>query len=110
MPDIQFCFLLLSLQSSWQAARDGGDSKEPGVVILILLTWFKFFGIQQVRTVLCHSNVKFAIEFEQDNAISFLDILVTGNQNNTDFHDIHLPKETFHRSLHEVGFLHSTKV
>ena len=26
------------------------------------------------------------------------------------FYDIHLPKEDFHRSLHEMGFLHSTKV
>ena len=31
----------------------------------------------------CHSNIKFTIEFEQNNAIPFLGILVTRNQNNT---------------------------
>ena len=31
----------------------------------------------------CHSNIKFTIEFKQNNAIPFLDILVTPNQNNT---------------------------
>ena len=30
----------------------------------------------------CHSNIKFTIEFEQNNAIPFLDILVTRIQNN----------------------------
>ena len=30
----------------------------------------------------CHSNIKCAIEFEQNNAILFLDILVTRSQNN----------------------------
>ena len=30
----------------------------------------------------CHRNIKFTIEFEQNNAIPFLDILVTRNQNN----------------------------
>ena len=30
----------------------------------------------------CHSNIKFTIEFEHNNAIPFLDILVTRNQNN----------------------------
>ena len=29
----------------------------------------------------CHSNIKFTIEFEQNNAIPFLDILITRNQN-----------------------------
>ena len=29
----------------------------------------------------CHSNIKFTIEFEQNNAIRFLDILVTRIQN-----------------------------
>ena len=40
----------------------------------------------------------------------FLDIPVTRNQNNTLINDIHLPKENFHRSLHKMGFLHSSKV
>ena len=31
----------------------------------------------------CHSNIKFTIESEQNNAIPFLDILITRNQNNT---------------------------
>ena len=31
----------------------------------------------------CHSNIKFTIEFEQNNAIPFLDILITRNQNST---------------------------
>ena len=31
----------------------------------------------------CHSSIKFTIEFEQDNAIPCLDILVTRNQNTT---------------------------
>ena len=31
----------------------------------------------------CHSNIKFTIELEQNNAIPFLGILVTRNQNNT---------------------------
>ncbi|XP_068757563.1 uncharacterized protein [Montipora capricornis] len=30
----------------------------------------------------CHRNIKFTIEFEHNNAIPFLDILVTPNQNN----------------------------
>ena len=30
----------------------------------------------------CHRNIKFTIEFEHNNAIPFLDILVTRNQNN----------------------------
>ena len=31
----------------------------------------------------CHNNIKTTIEFEQNNAIPFSDILVTRNQNNT---------------------------
>ena len=42
----------------------------------------------------CHSNVKFTIEFEQNNAIPFLDILVTRNQNNTFMTSIYR-KKTF---------------
>ena len=51
-----------------------------------------------------HSNIKFTIEFEQSNAISCHTL------SKQHFHDIHLPKENFHRSLHEMGFLHSTTV
>ena len=47
----------------------------------------------------CHSNIKFTIEFEQNNAIPFLDILITVIK--TTLHEIHLSKENFHRSLHE---------
>jgi len=42
----------------------------------------------------CHSNIKFTIEFEQDNAIPFLDILVARNQNNTFMTSIYR-KKTF---------------
>ena len=43
----------------------------------------------------CHSNIKFNIdEFEQSNAIPFLDILVTRNQKNTFMITIHR-KKTF---------------
>ena len=42
----------------------------------------------------CHSNVKFTIEFEQNNAIPFLDILITRNQNNTFMTSIYR-KKTF---------------
>ena len=42
----------------------------------------------------CHRNIKFTIEFEQNNAIQFLDILVTRNQNNTFMTSIHR-KKTF---------------
>ena len=42
----------------------------------------------------CHSNIKFTIEFEQNNTIPFLDILVTRNQNNTFMTSIYR-KQTF---------------
>ena len=51
----------------------------------------------------CHS-----IEFEQDNVTPSLDILVTSNQKNTFMTSIY-QKENFHRSLHEMGFVHSIK-
>ena len=41
----------------------------------------------------CHSNIKFTIEFEQNNAIPFLDILVTRNQNNTFITSIYRKKK-----------------
>ena len=47
----------------------------------------------------CHSNIKFTIEFEQNDAIPFLDFLITRIKSKQHFHDIHLPKENFHRSL-----------
>ena len=42
----------------------------------------------------CHSNIKFTIEFEQNHAIPFLDILVTRNQSNTFMTSIYR-KKTF---------------
>ena len=42
----------------------------------------------------CHSNIKFTIEFEQNNAIPFLDILITRNQNSTFMTSIYR-KKTF---------------
>ena len=42
----------------------------------------------------CHSNIKFTIEFEQNNAIPFLDILVTRIQNNAFMTSIYR-KKTF---------------
>ena len=42
----------------------------------------------------CHSNIKFTIEFEQNNAILFLDILITRNQNSTFMTSIYR-KKTF---------------
>ena len=42
----------------------------------------------------CRSNIKFTIEFEQNNAIPFLDILVTRNQNNAFMTSIYR-KKTF---------------
>ena len=42
----------------------------------------------------CHSDIKFIIEFEQDNAIPFTDILVTRYQNNTFMTSIYR-KKTF---------------
>ena len=52
-----------------------------------------------------HHSIKFTIEFEQDNVIPFLDILVKRCPNN-----IYLPEEDFHRSLHQMGFVHSSQV
>ena len=42
----------------------------------------------------CHSSIKFTIEFEQNNAIPFLDILITRNQNSTFMTSIYR-KKTF---------------
>ena len=42
----------------------------------------------------CHSNIKFTIECEQNNAIPFLDILITRNQNSTFMTSIYR-KKTF---------------
>ena len=52
----------------------------------------------------CHRNIKFTIEC---NSVFGHSCHTKSKQR---FHDIHLPKENFHRSLHEMGFLHSTKV
>ena len=41
------------------------------------------------------------------NMINHMDMVIISKQC---FRDIHLPEENFHRSLHEMGFLHSTKV
>ena len=48
----------------------------------------------------CHSNDKFTLEFEQNNAIPLLDILAHVIKRT---HEIHLPKENFHRSLYKKG-------
>ena len=77
MPDIQFIFVTFVLTEQlascprWRRFK-GARCCNPYFVNLVL-----FFGMLQVRTALCHNNMKFTIEFEQDNEIPFFDILVT---------------------------------
>ena len=56
-----------------------------------------------------HKNIQFTTEFEQDEEIPFLDVLIKRQPNNSLFH-FHLLKENFHWPLHSMGFFHASKI
>ena len=54
----------------------------------------------------CHANIKFTVEFEENNTISFLDIL--NKRNKHVFSTSIYRKEDFYWPLHQMGLFHTT--
>ena len=57
-----------------------------------------------------HKNIQFTTEFEQDEEIPFLDVLIKRQPNNSFSTSMHLPKENVHWPLHSMGFFHASKI
>ena len=54
--------------------------------------------------------LRFTIEFEQDNEVPFLDILVKRCPDNSFMTSVYRKKKNNHRPLHQVGFIHTSQI